>query len=266
MKHLYIVILLISMISSVDRLNANSLETSTQDKERCEFKYAWTEFPPFMVPNPTKPSGAQIELMEWVAMEMGCELHFINMNWNKSIAGIEEGTVDVMGRASKTTQRSRFAHFSTSYRDELLVLTVRKGEAQSLRYGSLQELFARGFRLGILRGGYFGKDLEPIIKNPKFKSNIIEHTKEGELLTSLKNKRIDGFFEEPFIIDNAVMTQSLYAEFEEYPIEMLVGEVHFMFSKRSVSKGMVEQFNQALERVQNSDRYKTHWYWSTIRK
>ncbi|TQV75269.1 amino acid ABC transporter substrate-binding protein [Aliikangiella marina] len=264
-KQLLVSLLCLTSWYAMGSAQADSLDPVTSE-ETCQLKYAWTEFPPFMVPAKNKPTGAQIKLAEWVANEMGCQVNFINLNWKESIAAIESGDIDLMGRASITSERSEFARFSTSYRDEVLVLTVRKGESQTLQYRNMEDLFKRGFRLGILRGGYFGEELEPILAKPEFADNIIKHAKEGELLTSLKNKVIDGFFEEPFIIDNAVMTQSLYSEFEEYPIEMLVGKVHFMFSKQTVSDNQVKRFNEALSRVQSSERYKTHWYWSTIQK
>ena len=261
-----VVILSLAVIFTSGSLRADSIDAESQPAENCRFNYAWTEFPPFMIPSPQKPTGAQIELLEWVAEEMGCGVAFKNMNWKNSISAIKDGSVDVIGRASVTPERNKFARFSSSYRDEVLVLTIRKGESQSLQYVNLEELFERGFRLGVLRGGYFGKELEAIRANLKYQSNFHERAKEADLLLALKNKEIDGFFEEPFIIDNAVMTKSLYSEFEEYPIEMLVGKVHFMFSKQTISEEKVERFNQALNRVKNSEKYKSHWYWSTVYK
>lgn len=245
-----------------DLIVEKRLKTNTS---LCRLRFAWTDWPPYLVSGEQAPEGIQIDLINWIGAEMNCEIIYRKLKWAESLDAIENGTVDVLGRASKIASRESFALFSNPYRQDLLILTIRKGEGRKYQFGNIDQMFDRGFKLGILKGGYFGKEIEKYRSKPEFADNFVEFELESEILLALNNKEIDGIFESPFTIDHAVMANPLYNNFQEYPLEILIGESHFMFSKKTVSEHTLAQFNQALARVKQSDAYRQHWFWSTIK-
>ena len=85
------------------------------------------------------------------------------------------------------------------------------------------------------------------------------------MLEQLISGQVDGIFESPFAIDNIRPDYPGSDSIVEYPLEIIADKFHFMFSKKTVSKSFVIQFNQALEKVKDSKKYQSHWYWSTVR-
>ena len=258
-KAFYVLLLFLLLVGK-----SHAYAKNTSESPPCNLTFAWTDWPPFMVSSREQPSGAQLELVRWIGEEMNCEIIFQKMNWADSIQSIKSGKVDILGRASKIPARESYAYFSTPYREDLLVLTIRKGDAAKYKFGTLQQMFDHGFKLGFLKGGYIGDDIESFRSNPKYIDNFVEFDLEADILEGLDKKLIDGIFEAPFTVDNALMNNPLYSNFEEYPLEMLIGNLYFMFSKASVSSSLVERFNEAMIKVKQSNRYRQHWFWSNV--
>lgn len=265
---LWIVVLTysLSVFSKETHSDLELQKHNNQQKQKfdCSMKFAWADWPPYLVAGKYEPSGIQIDLIKLISKKMNCQIIYKKLSWQDTIASIENGNIDFVGRASKFPEREKFAYFSQPYRDDLLVLTIRKNESKKYHFNEFQKLLDQGFKLGILKGGYLGEEVENLKRNVKYQKNFIEFVYEKNILLALANKKVDGIFEAPFTVDNAVMDNPIYNQLEEYPFEILAGELHFMFSKKTTSQKTVKAFNQALQEVKNSRAYKKHWFWRTI--
>jgi polar amino acid transport system substrate-binding protein len=268
LKNLTLLLLWLSLSFAVPA-NAFEVHSDTtnnslaNESERCQLKYAWAPVPPFIVSNSPEPSGYQIDMIRWIAAELNCELKFIELDWANSLRGIEAGTIDIIGRSSLTIQRQQWAHFSIPYSSEVLVLNIRKGEKEKYRGLGLEALLQQGFKLGVLKEAYYGASIERLQRT--FIANLFEYAFAIDLLIALERNEIDGFFEAPFILDSEIMSDTGQRNLEEYPIEIVTGELHFMFSKKSVAPEFVESFNQTLQVVKASEVFQKHEYWSRKR-
>lgn len=258
-------LLILASVVCVSDLSARDVQREGKPAENCHLTYGWTDWPPYMHTSKSGPAGVQVQLVRWIARKMGCQLSFRKMKWAESLNDIKSGKIDIVGRASITQERKSYAYFSDTYREDLLVLTVRKGEAKNYKTSSLRQLIESGFRLGCLRDGYIGEEIESLRKDKRFSTQIVSFDKEIDILSALHKREIDGFFEAPFTIDNVSMKRQSNYQFEEHPLEVIVGDLHFMFSRQSVSEETVSEFNLALAEVKKSVRYKNHWFWSSIK-
>ena len=233
--------------------------------EQCSLRYAWNDWSPYMDASPTGASGFQIDLVRWVAEELGCKLIYSEQNWADTLQGIKEGTIDFTGRASMTNERKSYALFSLPYRDEILVLYVRKGLASKLGNKGLKEILQAGYVLGLEKDVHYGDLVENLTQYRQLNKNIKYFREEELLVEAVVNNQIDVFFASPFTIDNSRRQQSLYSQVEEYSVEIIIGQLHFMFSKKTVSDKLVKAFNRALKAIAKSEKYRNHWYWRSIK-
>lgn len=246
--------------------NAAELNKSLNKSENpCSLNYAWDEWPPFMQKTSSQPTGFQLELIGWITKELDCQLVFSRYPWSDALALIKTGEIDISGRANKDTSRLEFARFSQAYRDDILVLYVRRGEAKLLAGKNLQELLLSGMKLAVEENVYYGATVADLKQDKETRHSIKQYPSEVDIITALNAREIDAFFSSPFSIDNKKMRQPSYDLIEEYPLEILVAKMHFMFSKKTVSQAFVDRFNVAYEKVKQSNQYKNHWYWKTIK-
>ena len=104
-----------------------------------------------------------------------------------------------------------------------------------------------------------------VLLNNRLTANIILYYQYADqMLVALNNQQIDGIFEAPFIIDSATIDPGLKSSIQEYPIEIVIGDIYFMFSKQTQTLDFVKKFNQALSRVKQSQKYLSHPYWSKL--
>ena len=230
----------------------------------CELTLAWSEWPPYITNKNGVFSGLNIDLIRWIEKEMDCKIILVNKSWSESLIAIKEGTIDMRGTASMLKERLEFARFSTPYMKHIQVLTMKKGEAKKFNLGSLKQLFAKGFKIGVIDDAYLGKNINSLQKDPTTSNNFLYFNDQPEILTALQSGEIDGTFMAPFTLDTLKNRQDVVVKLEEYPLEIVLDSLHFMFSKKSVENSTVEKFNQALSKVKLSQEYKAHPFWSSI--
>jgi len=250
---------LLIYLTMVNQVNANNKEPA------CHLNYAWAQVPPYIIAGSPEPSGFQVDLLRWIASELDCHINFVEMNWQQSLHNLKTGQIDLVGRSSFNSDRNQFAYFSDAYATEVLVLYLRKGEKKQYAGADLNDLLKNDFRLGLLKGAYYGREIEMILQSPEMSQAIQLYPFAEDMIVALEQNKIDGFFEAPYIMDNAAMAKRMKLGVEEYPVEIVTGDIHFMFSKSSVSKKLVKRFNLALAKVKESNRYLSHRYWSKVR-
>ena len=241
---------------------ANSPVTS--EIPSCELTMAWSEWPPYITYKDGAFSGLYMDLYRWIENEMGCEFRFINLSWSESLVAIKDGSVDMLATASMLKERQAFAWFSIPYMKHIQVLTVRKKDAKNYVLGSLKQLFDNGFKLGMIENAYLGEELKKLQNAPTTAKNIVYFSEQPDILTAIQNGEIDGTFMAPFTLDSLKTRIDVVVKLDEYPLEILLESFHFIFSKKSVSRSKVEEFNRALAKVKLSPEYMNHPFWSTI--
>ena len=231
----------------------------------CHLKVAWSPWPPFIEGKDT-PKGIHIQLVEWIAEEMKCQITYRKLAWHESVEAIKSGEIDLLGRASLTDDRKTFAHFSQAYRESLIVLYVRRGESKKIIADSVEDLLKQGFVIGLQQGGYYGQTVMKLKAKPQYSKNFPEIIfTNGPPIDLLLDKTIDGLLESPYTIDNFLLNYKGRAQIEEFPLEIFSENLHFMFSHKSVSADFVKEFNQAMQQVRQSKAYQSHWFWKSIK-
>ncbi|TQV72098.1 amino acid ABC transporter substrate-binding protein [Aliikangiella marina] len=249
------------------QLSAQIAKQSEPDKgvTDCRLRVAWNPWPPF-IESAEEARGIHIDLMNWLGDALKCQIIYKRMNWEQSIIALEKGDIDLLGRASITDARKKFAYFSDPYRESLVVLYVRKGESRKHDAESIEDLLKQDFVIGLQKGAYYGETIMRLKEQPEYFDNFPELVfDEGPPVSLLLNRSIDGLLESPYTIDSILLKKHNRSQIEEFPIQIFSEQLHFMLSKKTLSADFVAQLNQALAEVRQTEAYKQHWFWKAIK-
>ncbi len=232
------------------------VEEEYVDEDECLLTMGWDPWEPYhSMGSGGAVEGLDIDIVSALADEVGCDLEFIQDNWASHLRAIQRGEMDLLGGATRTPERERFAHFSDPYRSEQFVLFIREGSLDEYPEEGLESLLENGFRLGLTQGFVYSEEVTTLQTDERFENQFVEAPISELHFNRLQDDRIDGFLDDPYAVAAIERRRGLTGETEPHPIEFPSGEVHFMFSRETVSEEQVEAFNQALEIIREDGRY-----------
>ena len=231
-------------------------KTTSPKKIECSLTMGWDPWAPYQYLSPdNKVNGLEIDLISAIAQEASCELKFVQNDWMHLLSGIRDGSIHMLGGASKTPARDKFALFSNAYRHESFVLYVRKEQASSFADKALDQLLVDKFKLGVTEDYIYGEEISAIQDNNSFTSQITYVPITEVNYYNLTQNKIDGFLEDPFVAAYTIKSKGLTEQIVASSIVVHSGDVSLMFSKASVKPETVEAFNQGLDKIRKSGKY-----------
>lgn len=195
---------------------------------------AW---PPFSFKKGNDYQGIDIEIVEAVFSTAGYCWQYVSYPSSKrALKELELGNVDMLFAATKTDERSKYAHFSVSYRDEEMMVFSLVG-AKNVDYFSIKHLF------GVSRGSVYGRDFE--VFRTFCPDCVVNTNNVSERFGMLRSKRVDYVIEERITGMNYIKTLGLDG------IKLLPQPVHseglkFMFSKAHIKPEQLHKIDQAI--------------------
>jgi len=202
-------------------------------------------------------TGFRVELLSAIMKKMDCPLVIeINIPWKRTLNMLKNGSLDLLTNASKTPEREQYALFSDSYKSEYVALYVRKGTSNRYNINTLNDIMGLKFRLGILRGNYYGATFAQLIKTPQFKKYVSAITLHKQFQGMLILERIDGFLDYFPNADIMIKTQGYTDKTERHPMPLIeTGKIYVMFSKKSISPEIVHAFNKSLAKIKTDGTF-----------
>lgn len=202
-----------------------------------------------------KLTGLDIDLITAIAENAGYSLSFAEIPWKRQLEYIKTGDINIVIGASKTIEREVHAYFSYPYRTESVNLYVRKDEANKFQINSLGDIVNFQFVLGVSRGYFYGDTYEELIQNPDFKLHIEEVTNDTFNYKKLLNHRIDGFLADPISFASTIEKENLLEKIEAHSLTIYSTDIFIMFSKKSVSPQIVDDFNKSISEIKKNGTY-----------
>lgn len=228
--------------------------TAPASDEPCNLRVGWEEWYPLIHQQDGQLAGSEFELLNRLASQAGCTLEFVEVPWIRALQLLKQGRLDMLYGASHTAERETFAQFSQSYRLEQMVLVVHATESAQPDELSLSAWLAernpddQAKRFGLIRGFYYGDNLEPILRAPSRSGQRLEVRWDQQLQQMLQHRRIDGYLVEASVARAQAATGGLpvrLLRIREQPSEAM----HLMFSLGTPA-ALVERFNQAIRAQQ----------------
>lgn len=236
---------------------ASSLCIAAQANNDCVLTMGWEPWKPYQfVDDSGELTGYDIDLVKAVVEDMDCTLRLKQINWARGVIETKSGSLDMMAHADFTEERNTWALFSDPYRDNSIVLYVRKGESEHYPFASLQDIVGSDFRLGAGRGVYLGDAFEELLSDEAFRKQVFYiDTDEMQQYRVLKAKRVDGFLRSKTALDNLRKALGEDADIEIHPLPIFTSKQHVMFSRKNITQTLVDRFNASLTQIRSTGVY-----------
>jgi polar amino acid transport system substrate-binding protein len=228
---------------------------SLQAQADCELTSTWEPWEPYQFQKGDEITGLDNDLVKAIFKEADCKVNFVKRPWARALKEIEAGTIDFASGASMNDERAAFAYFSLPYRDETMVLMVRKGEAVKYDLKQITDIAGMEFQLGVVRDYFYGEDHKAGMENPEYKKRVHEVKDDIANLKKLTAKRIDGILIDKYTGPYLAKQAGLFDQIEVHPVYINSDNIYLMFSKRTVTPVRVEQINAALDRIKDKGEY-----------
>ena len=218
-------------------------------------RVGWEPWEPYMYLTPgNEVSGLDIELIEAIAQEAGCILSYTQANWASLLVMVQNGEVDILPGASMSKSREAYALFSSSYREEHFAFYVNAEDFDAFPT-TIKEIVKNDKKVGITSGYMYGDEMTDLQDSSDHENNFVE-TEVGEAnMYNLLQRSIDVFVEDPFVAIYNLKRKGLGDQIKQLPIDIHTGDVHLMFSKKTVNQATVDRFNKALKKIQDNKIY-----------
>lgn len=211
-------------------------------------------------------TGLDVQLVREIVKLMGKEVRYDSVTWKQHQLDLRTGARDFAAGATYTKERAEYVYFSKPYRFEENSLFVRRGEEDRLKFSNIDEMLkkveAESYRLGVVEGFvYADPKINEWIHDPKNQPFIAFSVDDYESLKKLLAGRIDGFLSDRLVGATAIWRGGFGRKVNEIPLGIKT-PIHLMFSKQSTSPALVEQFNHAIDELQESKIYNKliSWY------
>lgn len=247
-----------TQINATDNKKIEELrdETERNSTEICQLTMGWEPWEPYHYEDlEKKVKGLDIELMELIKVETGCEISYQKGDWKSLLTDLKLGKIDFLTGASITEKRKVYASFSDGYRTESFRLYVRVGESKLFPGFNMKKLIDDGFRLGITMDYIYNDEVNGLQDESSYVGNIFPVSTGLINIAKLLEDEIDGFLEDPVVGSSSIRRQGLENQIELHPYEINTGDVHVMFSKVSVNESIIMNFNQALSKIRMDGRH-----------
>ncbi|WP_369601361.1 transporter substrate-binding domain-containing protein [Hahella sp. SMD15-11] len=218
----------------------------------CEraYRLGWDPWPPYQYVNEQGVlTGLDIELMQAVFDAMGCEIRFQQLPWKRQLLHLQRGELDVVSSASRTAEREAFGRYSIPLRTERVVLLTQRNTLWQGKVRSLSDLQHLPMRLVGTIGYFYGDDFEALRPELLAQNRLMLVSSDQLAYQMLLNARADAMLADPV---SAAAALQLMGETGSVQVLAPVHEAptYALFSRKSVSRDFVEQFNLTVEQLQ----------------
>ena len=211
---------------------------------------AWAHWPPYAMANSLgQPIGLDIELLQRVALEAGCQVQFsAGIPPQRQLSLVRSGAQDIQFAASVRPEREVFAWFSPAYRNETMSMMVRQASIKHVDVTDVAQLAERDVAVIAPFSGWYGPHYAEVL--PKLEtSGRLRHYKNTEQgLELLNTQRGD-------VLIGDLYSFLYVAKQQKTPLPQTVGQplnddvVHYMYSKKSMHPQDVSALNDAIDRL-----------------
>ena len=206
-------------------------------------------------------TGLDVQLLrEAIEGEIGQELELSQVSWSQHQQDLQTGRRDVAGGAFRTAARERYAYISQPYRFEEIVLYHRKHDPRSAALlqgrGDLgSRLLNSTSSIGLVKGYYYGPQIEALIQNPRMQDRITWVNDHERNLVNLQRGDVDLVPVDRLVGATVVWQRKWGDQLAAPQTPIFRGSIHALFSKTSTDPQLVKRFDNAIAAMKADGRY-----------
>jgi polar amino acid transport system substrate-binding protein len=211
-------------------------------------------------------TGLDIELTRAIAAHADMDVTYQPVEWKQHQQDLKDGKRDFASGATKTPEREEYAYFSKPYRYEEDSLFIRRGEESTFQFKDVKEFLAEvtknKLRVGVIDGyQYADPAINAWLEDPKNDPLITRVPDDKKNVRLLLADDIDVFLADRIAGSTQIWRLNKGNDINEVRLGIQT-PIHFMFSKAAVPYTVVEKFNKAIDKIQNTSQYQhlISWY------
>lgn len=150
--------------------------------------------PPLFFPEPFNEGmqGLEYDLVSALAKQAGFKVEFKRYPWNRVMAFLEKGKLDLTMSMTRTPEREKFIHFlGFANYEQFCILVSRKSD---IKIEKLDDLTKPGFKFGLHQNYHYSNEFNQRLENdPEFRSHFEFLPDPIEEFDPLVSGKIQGF-------------------------------------------------------------------------
>ena len=204
--------------------------------------------------------GKDIELAKAVFRRTSHQFKIISMPWPRVLKGLESGAVDITLAAAVSPERQEYALFTKqAFRYSHYMLFAHKNKLdlfQSIK--NLADLANKDILIGALRGAIYSDSYNELLKQQKFVERLAYIDNDQKLPSFVLKGRVDAYIDSEIEGKHYLLKQTSYSA-NIVPLFRITSDEEakskIMFSKKTVSQRLVDEFDKALAELHKSGEY-----------
>ena len=242
----------LTVFLSTSLISLQQVEASGCSKVRV----GWDNWPPYQFVDGSTGAitGLDIELVQALMREMGCDVRLREMSWDWQLKRLQKKRLDIALAASITPEREAFGKFSNLFRSEVMHLYVRKEDLSKFNFKTLSDIQGKDFRLGVLKDFYYGELYEELKSKPAFGNNLVEVSTDKSNFLKLEARSVDGILADKYVAYDFLKSNGLLDKVAIHP--MYVNESPtYIIVRNNISDDWMNNLNNALKRIREKGIY-----------
>lgn len=200
--------------------------------------------------------GLDLTILRAASRLAGQRVDFQLRPWSGDLSALTDGQLDVVSGVAREESRETVVWFSKPYRTDSVFLFGRQGDAVRWKAASplesLRAIRDEGGQLAIERGQFYGQEVAALLHEPFERSWVIETPGVSASLEELFTGRVNAI-----LADRLAGPRVAWDIREQGQLSEIAGPVYesgrsLMFSKKTVSREVVEAYDRALETLATS--------------
>ncbi len=241
---------------STEQLTArdkNKIQQSKPEKskpEKCTLSIGWAAWEPYQYKGRDGAvTGMDIDIINAAIKHTDCKVTYVEGDWADLLDRLKKGTLDAVASATLTEKRRSYAYFSEPYRAETFAIYVKNKDRERYSGMSIKSMLEAGMRLGAVMDYFYGATLNDLQDSEKYARQFIYNDFSESNFALLFDNKVDGVLEDPYVGADLIRRRGWNEKLSKLPLVIHSGDVHLMFSKKSVSDKTVELMNNALAKI-----------------
>lgn len=208
---------------------------------------------------PGTPRGYDRELLQAIAMRMGCTLQRIEMTPARAVEELRAGRLDVAGPMLRTPEREAFAAFGRPVGQARYWLYLRADVPVSRYPAGLAALADSPLRIAVLGSARFGDAYARLLAEPGVQRRLHFIPNREAMWRMAGAGRVDGLIADEFSAALAVRKGLVEAGVLKPVLALPSEPVHFAFSRASGASARIPAADDAVQAMLADGTLKALW-------
>ncbi|MBM5799750.1 MAG: transporter substrate-binding domain-containing protein [Cyanobacteria bacterium K_DeepCast_35m_m2_023] len=211
----------------------------------------------------TELTGLDVQLLREVfENKLGLRYQLGEVSWQQHQQDLRAGTRDVAGGAFRTRERETYAHYSKPYRYEEVVLYRRRFDPKATlalkdRSALEQDLQQGNCIVGLVKGYYYGDQIEHFATNPANARRIVWSNDHEANLRNLQTGQVDIVPVDRLVGATSAWKNNWTDKLVMSHFTIFRGPIYAIFSRKTTDTTLVKRFDAAMDALRREGRYTT---------